>query len=65
MTLIVGENGLGKSNLMESIYFVSTGHSPLCTRDKDMVKWNEKSFILVAGNNFDNHCNYWLVSTLQ
>jgi len=46
MTLIVGENGLGKSNLMESIYFVSTGHSPLCTRDKDMVKWNEKSFIL-------------------
>lgn len=38
MTVIVGPNGAGKTNLLEAIYFGSTGRSPRTSNDRDLVR---------------------------
>lgn len=47
-TLIVGENGVGKSNILEAIYLLATGKSFRADRDFEMVKYGEQ-FATVAG----------------
>ncbi|MGI6575132.1 MAG: DNA replication/repair protein RecF [bacterium] len=48
LNLIYGENAQGKSNLLESIFLLSTGKSPRTNRDQDLVKWEENCFRLTA-----------------
>jgi DNA replication and repair protein RecF len=43
---IVGPNGSGKTNLLESIYVISTGKSPRAKYDSDLINYN-KSFATV------------------
>lgn len=47
-TLIVGENGAGKSNIMEAIYLLATGKSFRADREDEMVRYGE-SFFRVMG----------------
>lgn len=39
--MIVGKNTIGKTNILESIYFLSTGNSFRAENDKDLIKTGE------------------------
>ncbi len=47
-TLIVGENGAGKSNIMEAIYLLATGKSFRADYESEMVSY-QKDFFRVVG----------------
>jgi len=42
--LILGENGAGKSNLLEAIYVLSTSNSFRQARDSKLVRWGSEGF---------------------
>lgn len=48
MNLILGDNGIGKTNLLESIYLLSTTRSHRNDDDKDMIGFNQ-DFASVEG----------------
>jgi DNA replication and repair protein RecF len=37
--LIHGPNAQGKTNLLEAIYVLATGHSPLTSLDRELIRW--------------------------
>ena len=45
-TLIIGKNAQGKTNILESIYFLSTLKSPRTSNQSDLIKFNEEFFNL-------------------
>lgn len=47
-TLLVGDNAQGKSNLLESVYFLATTKSPRAQRDLQLIKEGEE-FVRVEG----------------
>jgi len=47
-TLIIGENGAGKSNILEAIYLLATGKSFRAERDNEMVAYGQE-FARVSG----------------
>ncbi|QBS37101.1 DNA replication and repair protein RecF [Thermaerobacter sp. FW80] len=38
LTLLVGPNGVGKTNLLEAIHFAATGRSPRTPRDAELIR---------------------------
>jgi DNA replication and repair protein RecF len=38
VTLVVGANGAGKTNLLEGVYFASTGRSPRTSNERELVR---------------------------
>ncbi len=42
--LIIGKNAQGKTNILESIYFLSTLKSPRTSNNTELIKFNEESF---------------------
>ena len=42
LNVFVGSNAQGKTNFLESIYLSSIGKSPKTSKEKDLIKWNEK-----------------------
>jgi len=46
--LIVGDNGQGKTNLLESIYFLSTGRSHRTYSQDELINWDKGYSILRA-----------------
>jgi DNA replication and repair protein RecF len=48
LTVVVGENASGKSNLVESIYLLATGQSRRTDQDKQLIHFDEK-FCRVKG----------------
>ena len=46
INLIVGSNGQGKSNLLESLHFLCLAHSQRTRKDKEMVAWGQESFVI-------------------
>lgn len=47
-TVIVGENGAGKSNIMEAIYLLATGKSFRADRDTEMISYSAQYSVLSA-----------------
>jgi DNA replication and repair protein RecF len=47
--IFYGENAQGKTNLLESIYFLFTGKSFRTPYEKELINWNEESFY-IKGN---------------
>ena len=48
LNIIAGNNASGKTNLVESIYYVGLGKSPRTFQDKELIKWNnENAYIKV------------------
>ena len=41
LNVLVGNNGMGKTNLLESIYFLSIGRSPRAVKDSECILFNE------------------------
>ncbi len=48
VTVLVGDNAQGKSNFLESIFFLSTGKSPKAEADAELVK-SDESVLRVEG----------------
>lgn len=44
INIIVGDNAQGKSNILNSIYFLGTESTPNNQKDKDIVKWGKDYF---------------------
>ncbi len=42
ITVLVGENGQGKSNVLEAIYLLATTRSPRTSNDRELVHWNAR-----------------------
>ncbi len=40
VTLLTGENGHGKTNLLESLYVLATGHSHRTETDREVIGWS-------------------------
>ena len=53
VTLLVGNNAQGKSNLLESIYFLATSKSPRADKDIQLIKEGEE-FLRVSGQIMDD-----------
>ncbi|MDF2672846.1 MAG: recF [Clostridiales bacterium] len=46
LNIFVGENAQGKTNIVESIYYISSIKSHRTSRDKDLIKWGKtKTYI--------------------
>lgn len=48
LVVIIGENGQGKTNLLESIHFAGTGKSYRTKNHNELIKFNEESTIIFA-----------------
>ena len=57
LNVIYGENALGKTNLLESIYLCGVGKSPRTNKDKDMIKMGTSGFSvsLIVQKQFRKH----------
>lgn len=49
VNIFFGENAQGKTNILESIYFLFSGRSFRTKYDKELIKWGEDSFY-IKGN---------------
>ncbi len=43
INILVGENAQGKTNSAEAVFYLCTGYSPRATKDRQVVKYGEKS----------------------
>ena len=41
---LFGENGVGKTNLLDAIYYLSLGKSAINTKDDENIRKKQKSF---------------------
>ena len=48
LVAFTGDNGQGKTNLLEAVCVLATTKSPLVERDRELIRWNEKSARLGA-----------------
>ncbi len=48
INILVGNNAQGKTNCAEAVFYLCTGYSPRATRDRQVVRYGEKS-ALVTG----------------
>lgn len=46
LNIVIGENGQGKTNILESIYFLSVTRSFRTNRDQELANWEDTSFFL-------------------
>jgi len=54
LNIIIGENGQGKTNLLESIFYLSVTRSFRTNQDRDLVHWEGNFFSLKASFFNDN-----------
>ena len=48
LNILVGENATGKTNLLESIYYLAAGRSQRTHRDAELVRWGSDGFYIKA-----------------
>lgn len=46
INIFYGENGQGKTNLLEGLYYLLTGKSYRVQREQELIRWGEKGFRL-------------------
>lgn len=56
VNLLVGRNGQGKTNIVESIYMLAFGKSFRTSKDKEIIKFNSEN-LYVGGNFSTQHTN--------
>lgn len=64
VNILYGKNAQGKSNLLESIYFLFTGKSFRTFLEKELIRWKEE-FLYVKGDVFWQGQNILLESALN
>ncbi|BEV36047.1 DNA replication/repair protein RecF [Synechococcus sp. M16CYN] len=53
--LIIGPNGIGKSNLLEAVELLGSLRSHRCNQDRDLIQWNAQVALLQADVGDDDH----------
>ncbi len=48
LNIIVGDNAAGKTNLLESLYYLAAGASQRTSRDSELIRWGSDSFQIQA-----------------
>jgi DNA replication and repair protein RecF len=48
LVALTGDNGQGKTNLLEALCVLATTKSPLVERDRELMRWNERQTRIVA-----------------
>ncbi len=48
LNILVGQNAQGKTNLLESVHFLSTGRSHRTSNQYDLIRWDTTGFFLHA-----------------
>ena len=48
INILVGDNAQGKTNCAEAVFYLCTGYSPRAVRDKQVIKYGEKSASVVG-----------------
>ncbi len=43
LTLVQGNNACGKTNLLEAIFYLATGHSPHARAERELIRWGAAS----------------------
>lgn len=61
INVLIGNNGQGKTNLIEGIYYLLTGKSYRVQREHELLKWDQTEFHLY-GDFFVNHHKIFLES---
>jgi DNA replication and repair protein RecF len=51
VNLIIGKNAVGKTNLLESIYFLENGRSHRTSNYKELIQWNAEFSVIKAAVN--------------
>ncbi|MFW6281546.1 MAG: DNA replication/repair protein RecF [bacterium] len=46
INILIGDNGQGKTNFLESIYILGTGSSHRTNRDKELINWKKESTLI-------------------
>lgn len=46
INILLGDNGQGKTNVLESIYYLLTGKSYRVQREQELLRWEQNSFYL-------------------
>jgi DNA replication and repair protein RecF len=64
INVLVGNNGQGKTNLIEGIYYLLTGKSYRVQRENELLKWDQQDFHLY-GDFIVNHHKIFLESHYQ
>lgn len=54
LTIFIGPNGIGKTNLIEAIYLLSIGKSFRTRKDQEVIQWG-KDFSKIKGKVIDEH----------
>ena len=44
--MLVGDNGQGKSNVLEAIYLLATTRSPRTSNDRELVHWRARRDVI-------------------
>ena len=61
INLFLGDNGRGKSNLLESIYLLSTSKSFRNASDQKLAQWDGDGYLVSATFHGENHVQYSVV----
>ncbi len=48
INILVGDNAQGKTNCAEAVFYLCTGYSPRAVRDKQVIRYGEKSASIVG-----------------
>ncbi len=48
INILVGDNAQGKTNCAEAVFYLCTGYSPRAVRDKQVIRYGEKSATVVG-----------------
>lgn len=53
--ILIGDNGQGKTNIVEAIYYLLTGKSYRVPREQDLLRWEQSEFHLYGDFISNNH----------
>ncbi len=53
--ILVGDNGQGKTNVIEGIYYILTGKSYRVQREQELLRWNQSEFHLFGDFLLSHH----------
>jgi DNA replication and repair protein RecF len=54
LNLLTGPNGHGKTNLLEAMHYACLAHSQRTRKDKELIQWNERAFVLRLRGRLDD-----------